>query len=95
MAVQFSNKKIIFEYDHSDEEVRLMGSVTIDPETSNVVDLYGQIYRVDQPMTNLGNYSMTSININTIENIKYRTKASMLIDTVLSDAITQVATLMA
>ena len=95
MAVQFYNKKIIFEYDHSDEEVRLMGSVTIDPETSNVVDLYGQIYQTQPPLANIGNYSMTSINVNDIANIKYRTKASMLIDTVLSDAITQVATLMA
>lgn len=95
MAVEFTNKKVQLSFEHSNEEIKVKGTVTIDAESSNVEEMRGTIYKVDGLNEYIGDFSLMSINIQTIANIKYRTKASQLVDEVLSDAMTQVSTLTA
>lgn len=96
MAVEFKNKKISFDFDHSDGEVKLSGSINIDDATKNVTNLSGGVYKIGQETegdTRIGDFNLMSISLYNTQYVTYRTQASQLIDAVLSDAMAQVSSL--
>ena len=98
MAVEFSNKKVLVDFAHEGEEIKLAGNVRIDAETRNIENISGGIYKVSaEPETQegerIGDFSLMSLTLYSMENIKYRTTASTMLDEVMTQAMTQVTSL--
>lgn len=98
MAVEFSNKKVVVDFVHEGEEIKLTGNVRIDAETTNIENISGGIYKVSaepemQEGERIGEFNLMSLSIYSMENIKYRTKASTMLDEVMTQAMTQATSL--
>lgn len=93
MAVKFTNKKTLVDFDHTGEEIKLTGSVRIDNETKGVESISGSIIRLqasETPEERIGDFSLMSLNIYSMDNIKYRTTASTMLDEVMVASQTEV-----
>lgn len=93
MEVKFTNKKTLVDFDHTGEEIKLTGSVRIDNETETVEDITGSIFKVqssEMSEERIGTFNLMSLNIYSMENIKYRTTASTMLDEVMVAAQTEV-----
>lgn len=98
MAVEFSNKKVVVDFVYEGEEIKLTGNVRIDAETTNIENISGGIYKVSaepemQEGERIGEFNLMSLSIYSMENIKYRTKASTMLDEVMTQAMTQATSL--
>lgn len=94
MAVEFSNKKVVVDFSHKGEEIKLTGNVRVDAETKNIENISGGIYKVSaepemQEGERIGDFSLMSLTLYSMDNIKYRTTASTMIDEVMTQAMTQ------
>lgn len=90
MGIQFTNKKILLDFTHTGEEIELAGNVRIDDQTKNVDNVSGSILKLDQEAgnTKIGEFSLMNLTIYSMENIRYRTKASTMLDEVMVQAQT-------
>lgn len=88
MGVQLKNKKFLFDFDHVGEEIKLTGGVRVDNETKTVENISGSIFKTqsENPEDKIGEFNLMSVTIYSMENIKYRTKASTMIDEVMVQA---------
>lgn len=98
MAVEFTNKKVVVDFAHKGEEIKLTGNVRVDDESKNIENISGGIYKVSaepemQEGERIGDFSLMSLSIYSMENIKYRTTASTMIDEVMTQAMTQATSL--
>lgn len=84
MATEFKNKRFQLEFSNQDEEIKVTGNVSIDATSLAVTEITGNIYKISGEF--VGDCQQGTIGVNSLDNIQYRTKASMLIDEVLSDA---------
>ena len=84
MATEFKNKRFQLEFSNQDEEIKVTGNVSIDATSLAVTEITGNIYKISGEF--VGDCHQGAIGVNSLDNIQYRTKASMLIDEVLSDA---------
>ena len=84
MATEFKNKRFQLEFSNQDEEIKVTGNVSIDATSLAVTEITGNIYKISGDF--VGDCQQGTIGVNSLDNIQYRTKASILIDEVLSDA---------
>lgn len=84
MATEFKNKRFQLEFSNQDEEIKVTGNVSIDATSLEVTDIMGNIYKISGEF--VGDCKQGTIGVSSLDDIQYRTKASMLIDEVLSDA---------
>lgn len=84
MATEFKNKRFQLEFSNQDEEIKVTGNVSIDATSLAVTEITGNIYKISGEF--VGDCQQGTIGVNSLDNIQYRTKASILIDEVLSDA---------
>lgn len=94
MAVEFTNKKVVVDFAHEGEEIKLTGNVRVDAETTNIENISGGIYKISaepemQEGERIGDFNLMSLTLYSMENIKYRTKASTMLDEVMTQAMTQ------
>lgn len=98
MAVEFSNKKVVVDFAHEGEEIKLTGNVRIDTETRNIENISGGIYKVStdpetQESEHIGDFNLMILTLFSMDNVKYRTTASTMLDEVMTQAMTQATSL--
>lgn len=96
MSEMFKNKRVIFEFEHSNEEIKVKGQITIDATTKSTSEISGHIYKLDdspEMVTEIGNFNINSVSVNSSQYSTYRTPASQLIDEVMAQAMVDVTSL--
>lgn len=96
MNEMFKNKRVIFEFEHSNEEIKVKGQITIDATTKNTSEISGHIYKLndnEEMVVEIGSFNINSVSVNSSQYFSYRTPSSQLIDEVMSQAMTDVTSL--
>lgn len=92
----FKNKRVIFEFEHSNEEIKVKGQITINSTSQSVSEISGSIYKLDgssEMINDIGSFNINSVSVNSPQYFSYRTPASQLIDEVMSQAMTDATSL--